>query len=155
MKYINGSELVNKRFVRLDNGDLREVQKGIFVPNNGETYYYLKTNGEVVAAAYRDRHPSNKWIVKHHLVFKTQEECEDYRHFLETLDQYTFEPDWSDEEQEKWFLGFNHCDHKLVFIPCYYMQPQCVCFQSKERGEAFVDAVGEEAVERYMFDYWR
>lgn len=36
MEYINGSELANKRFIKLENGDLREVPKGKFVPEVGE-----------------------------------------------------------------------------------------------------------------------
>lgn len=154
MNYINGSELANKRFIRLENGDLREAQKGIFVPNNGETYYYLKTNGEVVVATYRDRHHSNRRIVKHHLVFKTKEECEDYKEFLETLDEYTFEPNWDDESQEKWYLRFDHNDDELSLVCRHNMQHQGVCFQSEEKGLDFVKAVGKEAVKCYIFNFW-
>lgn len=153
MEYINGSELANKRFIKLDNGDLREVQ-GKYVPKYNELYYYLGNCGRI--ASYYNRDNSvDEWILKHNLVFRTEDECKDYKKLLETLDEYTFEPDWNDEEQEKWYLEFNHRDCELMFILCYYMRPQCVCFQSKERGEAFVEKVGEEAVERYMFDYWR
>lgn len=153
MEYINGSELANKRFIKLDNGDLREVQ-GKYVPKYNELYHYLGNCGRISFYYNRDN-SVDEWILKHNLVFRTEEECKDYKKFLETLDEYAFEPDWNDEEQEKWYLEFNHRDCELMFILCYYMRPQCVCFQSKERGEAFVEKVGEEAVERYMFDYWR
>lgn len=152
MEYINGSELANKRFIQLENGDLREVQ-GKYVPKYNEPYYYLGNCGRISFYYNRDN-SVDEWILKHNLVFRTEEECKDYKKLLETLDEYTFEPDWNDEEQEKWYLEFNHRDCELMFILCYYMRPQCVCFQSKERGEAFVEKVGEEAVKRYMFDIW-
>lgn len=154
MNYINGSELANKRFIQLENGDLREAQ-GKYVPEHEQQYYFLNIYGCIILATYNSYSSIDKWAMKHNLVFRTEEECKDYKKLLETLDEYTFEPDWNDGEQEKWYLEFNHRDCELMFILCYYMRPQCVCFQSKERGEAFVEKVGEEAVERYMFDYWR
>lgn len=153
MNYINGSELTNKRFIQLENGDYREVLKGKFIPNDGEQYYFLNIGGSV-RATYNDS-SADKWTIKHNLVFRTYEECEDYKKFLELLDEYSFKPNWDDPNQERWMICFNHVEHRIEWFRLYAMQYHSSCFKSKERGEAFVDAVGEEAVERYMFDYWR
>lgn len=153
MNYINGSELTNKRFIQLENGDLREVKER-YIPEVGEVYYCLYPSGGVAKRTYQGI-LTDIWILKHNHVFRTYEECEDYKKFLKTLDEYTFEPDWNNQEQEKWFLRFNLNNHRLYFI-CFYATQCCgACFDSKEKGEAFVEAVGSEAVERYMFDYWR
>ena len=116
MEYINGSELAEKRFIKLENGDLRDVQTGgKFIPQCGETYYYLRTNGSI--SDYESNDDSiDRWILKHHHVFRTRKECEDYRHFLKVLDEYTFEPDWNDPKQKKWAPSFSHSAHKIFLL---------------------------------------
>lgn len=154
MNYINGSELANKRFIQLENSDLREAQTGgKYIPQCGETYYYLRTNGSI--SDYESNDDSiDRWILKHHHVFRTRKECEDYRHFLKVLDEYTFEPNWGDPSQAKWLLCFDHEDHCIGFATKHSQQDQNPCFKSYEKAVAFVDAVGIEAVKRYMFDVW-
>lgn len=152
MNYINGSELANKRFIQLKNGDLREVQ-GKYVPKYNELYYYLGNCGRI--ASYYNRDNSvDEWILKHNLVFRTEDECKDYKKFLETLDKYTFEPNWGDPSQAKWLLCFDHEDHCIGFATKHSQQDQNPCFKSYEKAVAFVDAVGIEAVKCYMFDVW-
>lgn len=155
MEYINGSELANKRFIRLKNGDLREASKGKFIPKAGEEYWYLDAISGGCKRGCIEYGCVNNWIAKHNLVFRTKEECMDYRDFLDELDNFTFEPNWDDESQEKWYLRFDHNGDELSLVCRHDMQHQGVCFQSEEKGLAFVETVGIEAVERYMFDYWR
>lgn len=152
MSYINGSELANKRFIQLENGDLREVQ-GKFIPEIGE-YYYLNILGDV-RKLYNHGASLDKWVIGHSLVFATEKDCEDYKHFLEMLDEYTFEPNWDDPKQERWTMRFDHVEHRIEWLRLYAVQYHGFCFNSKKRGEAFVEKVGEKAVKRYMFDYWR
>lgn len=154
MEYINGSELANKRFIQLENGDLREAPKGKFVPEIGERYYCLECFGNVRCLKNEGK-DEDKWLLKHNLVFSTYEECEDYKHFLEVLDEYTFEPDWEDPSQEKWAICFNRMGHRIDWLRLCSVQYRCPCFESYEKAMAFIDAVGTEAVERYMLDYWR
>lgn len=153
MNYINGSELADKRFIRLENGDLREVKER-YIPEVGEVYYCLYPSGGVAKRTYQGI-LTDIWFLKHNHVFRTYEECEDYKHFLETLDEYTFEPNWDDPKQKKWLLCFDHKDHHIGFATHYSLQYHSPCFESYEKAMAFIDAVGAEAVERYMFDYWR
>ena len=155
MNYINGSELANKRFIKLENGDYREVLKGKFIPKDGEQYYFLNIYGYINLATYDSYNSRDKWVMKHNPVFRTEEECHEYKCFLETLDEYSFKPNWDDPNQERWMICFNHVEHRIEWFRLYAMQYHSSCFKSKERGEAFVEAVGEEAVERYMFNYWR
>lgn len=154
MEYINGSELAEKRFIKLENSDLRDVQTGgKFIPQCGETYYYLRTNGSI--SDYESNDDSiDRWILKHHHVFRTRKECEVYRHFLKVLDEYTFEPDWNDPKQKKWAPSFSHSAHKIFLLSANTLQYSGAYFESKEKGEAFFSKVGEEAVKHYMFDIW-
>lgn len=152
MNYINGSELANKRFIQLENGDYREVLKGKFIPNDGEQYYFLNIGGSV-RATYNDS-SADKWTIKHNLVFRTYEECEDYKKFLELLDEYSFKPNWDDLAQAKWLPCFVHSGRDIYFTIVYVEQYAGVFFESEEKGRAFVEKVGKEAVKRYMFDVW-
>lgn len=151
MEYINGSELANKRFIKLENGDLREVQ-GKYVPEHGETYCCLNDNAIVEGENRSSR--IDQWRLKHNLVFRTYEECEDYKHFLEVLDEYSFDPNWDDAKQKKWSISYTHNDKCIAYYYAHYIQHIGSCFESEEKARAFVKAVGEQAVKRYMFDVW-
>ncbi len=151
MEYINGSELAEKRFIKLENGDLREVQ-GKYVPEHGETYYCLNDN--VIVEGKNRSSRIDQWRLKHNLVFRTYEECEDYKKFLELLDEYSFKPNWDDLAQAKWLPCFVHSGRDIYFTIVYVEQYAGVFFESKEKGRAFVEKVGKEAVKRYMFDVW-
>lgn len=152
MNYVNGSELAGKKFIRLENGDLREVKEKFF-PMLKECYYYLNSFGEIeIAMNHETIH--DKWILKHQPVFRTKEDCEDYRQFLEMLDKYTFDPDWDNDDQERWAICFNHEYNKLYFNDCCSVQCQGDYFESKEKAEEFIEAVSQDRVKRYMFDVW-
>lgn len=152
MNYINGSELAGKRFVKLENGDLREV-KGKFIPVIGEDYYCLSAFGSVSPFTNADGE-MDKWVIKHNLVFRTVEECENYRRFLETLDKHTFEPDWNNRDQDKWCLYYDHYDNTIHTGCCSHVQYALPYFTSEEKAEAFIAEVGEGAVKCFMFDVW-
>lgn len=153
MNYINDSELANKRFIKLENSDLREAQ-GKYVPKNGEIYFFVDIDGSIMHDTYSRFSNVDRWILRHTLVFRTREECEEYRDFLDLLDEYTFEPSWDDPVQERWMMCFNHVEHRIEWLRLYAVQYHSFCFDSKEKGEAFVNAVGTDVVEKYMFDYW-
>lgn len=153
MNYINGSELANKRFIKLENGDLREVPKGKFIPQQGEGYYFLNVSG-YIDHCKNDGGYSSEWILKHHPVFRTEYECFEYRGFLETLDEYIFEPDWRDDKYEKWYLYFDSVEGCVDTNYTFATKRQGAHFRSKEKAESFIAAVGEDAVKRYMFDIW-
>ena len=153
MSYISGSELIGKRFIKLENGDLREVSTAHFIPAKGEIFFYLNAHGKI-KNQWNNNLEETKWFLQHHHVFRTRKECEDYRHFLKVLDEYTFEPDWNDPKQKKWAPSFSHSAHKIFLLSANTLQYSGAYFESKEKGEAFFSKVGEEAVKRYMFDIW-
>lgn len=154
MNYINGSELAEKRFIKLENGDLREVSTAHFIPAKGEIFFYLTAHGKI-KNQWNNNLEETKWFLQHNPVFRCKEDCEEYKHFLETLGKYTFEPDWNNKEQDKWKLYFSHECLGISLGFSHVIQSQGVFFESEEKVKAFVDKVGKEAIERFMFDYWR
>lgn len=153
MKRINGSDLAGKRFMVLKNGDLREI-KGKFIPQDGERFWFVDANGNVTANRFNSD-CVDEWITKHHPVFYTEEEAEEYEHYLETLDEYTFKPDWEDGEQEKYEIRYGH-RYRGIFIssPRTTMRSAAPYFPSTSAAKDFIAEVGELAVKRFMFDIW-
>ena len=78
-------DLKNKEFEITSEGILKVVEKktGKFVPKNGETYWFVDSEGYVSS-----EFENNEWFIKHNLVFRTREEVKEYNHYLELLDKY-------------------------------------------------------------------
>lgn len=152
MKRINGSDLAGKVFEELKNGDLREI-KGKFIPQDGERFWFLDQFGGTDSYIWRD-YPTQQQFAKHYPIFRTEEEAEEYEHYLEALDEHSFEPDWEDKNQEKWEICYERQDKEIVVSDVYSMCSAVRHFPSLDAAEAFIDKVGEDAVKRFMFDVW-
>lgn len=153
MNYIDGNTLAGKRFKVLENGDLREVKKKKFVPKYDDKYYFIDDTGRAAHCIWGDDNIDH-WRMKHFTLFATEGECKEYKRYLETLDKYTFTPNWSDFGQEKWELYYDH-EEKLIGDSFTNKQRYNTCyFNSRENIEAFIAEVGEGAVKCFMFDAW-
>lgn len=153
MNYIDGNTLAGKRFKVLENGDLREVKREKFNPQNGDKYYFITDRGAVTYSIWTDD-GIDHWRIKRLILFSTMGECEEYKGYLKALDKYTFTPNWSDFGQEKWELYYDH-EEKLIGERITNEQQYNTCyFNSRENIEAFIAEVGEDAVKCFMFDVW-
>ncbi len=137
---------------RLMNGiKIEKVKpKGRYIPNIGNYYHYIDQYGRVLCETYNDER--DKYFVEHNLVFRTKEEAEDYKWFLDQVDKY----------KKEFVKGeFNHCIYfghdpkKLIFD---YWVRSCyqgtTYFGSKENIEEFRSVVGDERIKKYMFNIW-
>lgn len=156
---------VGQRFEAIDlEGETLEVveggllkivdpKKGKFVPKEGELYWFIDSYGYICSEFEYD-----EWFIKHKTVFRTREEVQQYKRYLDILDKYKHEfsaEEWINENIEKWHL-------------CYYTEsgawsgycaftiksPNCTYFKSQEDAEAFIKEAGETNVKRFMFDVW-
>ncbi len=127
--------------------------KSKFVPQCGDRYFFIDAGGTIKNYAYCDDNV-DEWILKHHHVFRSYDECKEYKHYLEVLDEYTFKPDWDDRTQGKWHPYFDHDEKRICLKLARYFQYQGKCFESFDKGIGFIKKVGENAVKRFMFDYW-
>lgn len=127
--------------------------KSKFVPIEGDRYFFIDAGGGIKNHAYCDDNV-DEWIIKHYLVFRTYDECEEYKHFLELLDEYTFKPDWDDDSQDKWYIYYDHERKQIDLMWSYHMQYKQVYFDSHRKSLEFIEKVDEDAIKRFMFDYW-
>ena len=161
---------VGQRFEAIDlEGETLEVveggllkivnpKKGKYVPKVEETYWYVRSNGNVDYYRYTNDE-IDKYILNHHPVFRTEEEAYEYKDYLELLDKYKYEfskEEWKNKNIEKWYLSFmSEYSGAFDCCPTYTRKhPNCVYFKSEEDAEAFIEEAGEENVKRFMFDIW-
>lgn len=152
-------DLKNKEFEITSEGLLKVVEKktGKFIPNEDERYWFVNEYGEIDHAVYSDIEML-QWTINHHPVFRTEEEAEEYKDYLDLLDKYKYEfsdEEWKDEETNKWFIECIYPDTRFVIVYNYSVKcPFHAYFKLKEDAEAFIKEAGEENVKRFMFDVW-
>ena len=151
-------DLKNKEFEITSEGLLKVVEKktGKFIPNEDERYWFVNEYGEIDHAVYSDIEML-QWTINHHPVFRTEEEAEEYKDYLELLDKYKYEfsdEEWKGEEL-KWFIECIYPDTHFVIVDSYSVKcPFHAYFKTQEDAEAFIKEAGEENVKKFMFDVW-
>lgn len=122
--------------------------KGRYIPKSFDTYYYVSDLGNILGAT-NNEYESDSYIFEHNLVFRTKEEAEDYRWFLEQVDKY-----------KKEFVdgGFNHCIYfgcdtkELIFDYWVKVRYQgTTYFGGEENIKEFRSVVGDERIKKYFF----
>lgn len=151
-------DLKNKEFEITEEGILKVVEKkGKFVPKDDEKYWYVRSNGDVDYYTFVNDE-IDKYLLNHQPVFRTIEEAEAYKHYLEVLDKYKHEfsaEEWKNENIEKLLLCFHANSNELDFSHSYNLKFQnCIYFKLQEDAENFIKEAGEENVKKFMFDVW-
>lgn len=156
MKIIDGKDLVNKKFILTDEGYIKEYRpQSRFIPQFDETYYYIDCFG-YIDYTKNENNDCDKYILSHQLVFRTKKEAEDYKWFLDQIDNYKTDfskEEWEDYSVSKYSLYFKYGEHKIgkgfncnTKSHCYYF--------TEENIDKFIEVVGEERIKKYMFDIW-
>lgn len=156
-KIIEGKDLANMQFIETEDGLLRRYErKGRFVPEPNQRYWFVGADGSIYDFIHNDD-IYDKWCLKHNLAFETIEEAEEYKNYLVVLDKYSYE--FSQEELEnreiiKYYLYFDYVDKSINIGSCFCTKSSDFQFRSKDI-EKFINEAGKEAIERYMFGYYR
>lgn len=136
---------------RLMNGiNIEKVKpKGRYIPKPGEEYFIIGIYGDIVRNIFNDK--CDEYAIEHNLIFRNIEEAEDYRWFLDKVDEY-----------KKYFLegDINHyfyytLKNKRIGIS---WNDDCmdnnVYFGNRENIEEFRNVVGDERIKKFMFNIW-
>ena len=122
-----------------------------FIKKKKEKYWFVTCFNEVVSNNFIGV-IGEKYLFEHTLVFKTKEQAEDYKWFLDKVDEYKkpFEP-----EAYNHFFYHNHKDGKVYRDYNVSCQSQgIIYFGDKENINKFLEEVGKERIKKYMFDIW-
>lgn len=153
---IKGIELADKELEVQEDGSLIIIKKKKckFIPQDGQGFYFLDMVGRVKALIFSEIDEGLIWLIKHHVVFETGKECKEYKRYLELLDEYTFEPDWDNENMRKWYIYYVHNNEEIDCDCLWNSQSQECYFASEDRTREFVEKAGESNVKKFMFDIW-
>lgn len=155
-KIIDGKDLAGMKFIKQEDGSLKvyEPKRKKFVPKNGEYYYYVNVNGVIHDITKHDN-IYNDYLVAHNHVFRTKEDAEDYRLFLDQLDKYSYKfskEEWNDRNLHKHFLVL--FQNTLTIDYNLRAMKTCTYFKTQEDIKSFIEEAGEERIKNYMFDIW-
>ena len=118
--------------------------KGDWKPKNGEKYYFIISSLEIIYETYVNAETDNNRLSKRNC-YKTEEEAQFALDMYNFCKERSFEPDWGDENQCKYYLYLD-CKYKEInymfdnnlnhFKPFYYPTAEAV----------------NEVINKYSFD---
>ena len=158
MEIIDGKDLVNMKFVKTEDGYLKEYKpkKERYIPKLNEEYWFINQCGGV--ECYNNENiEADNYVISHQIVFETEEECEDYKWFLDELDKYKANLPievWNDTDIDKYYLYYSLDGEKIETAHSNYDKYDCLYFCSLESAKKFIDEVGEYRIKKYIFDIW-
>ena len=119
-----------------------------FIPKKGERYYFVTAGGNISYTVNYD-----VYLISHNLVFKTKEQVEDYKWFLDKVDEYKKPFKYYDDN---YFLYYDNVFEDVLSDStdsCIYQNTIYFGYDNKNI-DAFIREVGEERIKKYMFDIW-
>lgn len=156
MKTIKGEELAGKELEVLEDGTLRLIKEKPtrYIPQAGKTYYFINVCG-TIRFATNENLISDSWLINHYPVFRTCEDCDEYKKFLELLDEYKCELNWEDKNECKYYLYYDKLtDYIDTDANCSCQTQGTFYFKSKKDTKEFIEKAGKDNIKRYMFDVW-
>lgn len=137
----------------------------VWKPEENEKYYYSYSYGSIEFDIFHNSNASGTYLHEERYAigncFKTKEEAEfalekqkvimELKRFL--LEHNEEEIDWSNINQYKYYLYFNHYENRICISACtYYTYTQCIYFTSSEIAQAAIKEIGEERIKKYYFE---
>ena len=97
-----------------------------------------------------------------HNYFQTEEKAQKYANILETerqlkkfADEHNDVIDWTDFNQEKWYLYYSYKYYKVSIANHYWTkQSRIIHFSSEEIAKQAIDEIGTEEIKEYLTYEW-
>ena len=128
--------------------EIEKLKKEPWKPKNYEKFWFINVWGKIeydviYCSGFGD------YLYKHTKLFQTQEEAEDYKWFLDKVDEYKKPFSFNEDNYFFW------CDsnEKIMDISSSsYVQYQgTIFFGSRKNVENFIEKVGKDRIKKYMF----
>lgn len=129
-----------------------EETSGRWQPSCYDTYYYIATDGTIGCSEWGNDE-IDFWRYNNRKIFKTEEECKQYRKFIEDVNKYKWE--FTDEEWEQddykysicYDYEFNHCG----IVNCISgREVGCVYFKTEEDAQYIINNYKEEILRGWL-----
>lgn len=125
-------------------------KKGKWMPERGQVYYLVGSNGSVAGNLWDDDTIDN-YRRDFLRIFKTEKEAERYLEIMKACKEASFEPDWEDVNQAKYTFSYYRYNKELnvnYYTVCNEGQP--FFFESKEITQKLIDRFGEKDIVKYV-----
>ena len=137
----------------VENADTKEDKRKLFDPELGDTYYFVNDRGRTIRTTYSNG-IEDSFRIDIGNFFLTEEEAKFEAERLKVITRmkkYSFEQYWSDENQAKFILLFNHVYKYIDIVQNRHCQYGDIFFKSLEDFYKCVDEIGEETIKKYCF----
>ena len=133
--------------------ELKESKKECkWKPVEKEQYWYRSTDGKIYTDFWSN-HIYDEFRYKHTPIFKTEEECERYWRFMDTVKEksYSFsEEEWEDDEVDKLVIYYDYT-RKEFGVTCTWVCKYLgeIYFKNEADAKYIIDNFKEE-----LLEYW-
>lgn len=154
---ITGEKKLTVDDITSDDWELIEKSTQVWQPEEGETYFYIRSVGDVDSETY----DSDTYIDNARLeltnIFRTEEEANIMARKLQIiaklrkLSNVDFNEDF---DEQKWYITYNHRTESIECDTTYHVQrmPFCIYFKNQEDCGKAIDTIGEYDLKKYYFD---
>lgn len=137
---------------------LNEYRKKQTLPQKGDKYYFLRSDGDITYDRYDDV-SVDKDRFRLGNMFKTQEEAEFKREQLKVmheLEQLADDDQPWDGKNPHYKILYTHCNDALPFVSIEYWRidqhvPSQFYFKSYESAQVALDKIGKDRLKKYYF----
>lgn len=130
---------------------------GIFgrVQNGDKCYIVDSTNSIVERSEFDAKYPSHRFYYQLNRVYRTREECEHYLDIHKALEEASFEPNWNDEQQPKFYLGYDWMNKRIDCDSVYEFQHlSSYYFKDSSTINNLIERFGNDDIAKYVLGIW-
>ena len=133
--------------------ELKESKKeGKWKPALGKLYWYRGDEGINIFDTW-ENDEIDEWRRENLKIFETEEECERYWRFMDTVKEKGYEfsdLEWRNDDIKKWVIQYDYMINQLVVVEHLYIkQFGMVYFKNEDDAKYIIDNFKEE-----LLEYW-
>ena len=125
------------------------ITKEPWKPELYDIYWFISQYGNVSHNS-NDNDEQDKYMFAHYPIFRTKEDAEDYRWFIDKVDEYKrpFE-----QEEDNHYFYYNYEEERIEVTCDQHCQYQgTIYFGDEDNINEFLDEVGEKRIQKYWFN---
>ena len=133
--------------------ELKESKKeGKWKPAQDEVYFFRGYNG-IIIKRYNVDNQYDEWRINNIPIFKTEEECERYWHFMDTVKEKSYEfskEEWEDWDIYKYYVSYKSDTKEFgVLNNQNYKYLGQIYFKTAKEAQYIIDNFKDE-----LMEYW-
>lgn len=120
-------------------------------PKDGDDFWYIDLSGFITHAYFMGI--SHQYIIDYSRFFKTPEEADRCLEIMEACKVASFEPDWEDSGQGKYYFTYVYKTHEVnICVSMHTNFGGQFYFKSKDVAQELIDKFGEKDIAKYVLN---